>query len=387
MRSEIRSVGAWRGTGKGWSRIVGGAWVAFLAVSLLGSSGARRAEAQGSGGAQAGQNRAAPAGYGQVSPRSQGAAPYVTSAQGVASTASSRSPYGQLNYGRPFVSGDVGPSGDVEEAGFLDGDLHNGQWSGLIDRNFRIMRRTSPFPNQFAGGMFNRRPFFPPFGAAPFGFFSPTFGAFSYGGYAFDYGPSIYGGYVPSVYSLYGSWYPPYLPQDRVYIIEREVVPQPAPPAPQPRDQESKAAGDKPTSADDGEYYLSPRSGETLDDALAAIRQAWMNGDYGRLKSRLADKGRVRIFLKGKYKYAVDASDFSQMTQDAMKRIDTISFTLDRVKRLSDDRAFASGEHVYYDPDHVKHEVYVSYGLIKEDGRWRIVEAGSSTEPIASHGD
>jgi len=282
----------------------------------------------------------------------------------------------------------VDESGDVEEVGFRGGDPHNGQWSGLIDRNFRIMGRNSPFPNAFAGGTYNRRPFVHRFGPGGFGFSYPSFGAFDYGGYAFDYGPSIYGygGYVPSVYSLYGSWYPPYLPQDRVYIIERDVIQQPADPETQRQDQD-KAEGDKPASADRGEYYLSPRSGETLDDAVAAIRQAWLNGDYGRLKSRLPDKGRVRIYLKGKYKYAIDATDFSQMTQDAMKRIDTISFTLDRIKSLSDDRAFASGKHVYYDPDRVKHEVYVSYGLTKEDSRWKIVEAGSSTEPIASHGD
>ena len=59
------------------------------------------------------------------------------------------------------------------------------------------------------------------------------------------------------------------------------------------------------------------------------------------LKSRIPGKGRVRIYLKGKYKYSVDAGDFEQMTQDAMKRIDTTAFTLDHVKRLSDDRAFA----------------------------------------------
>jgi IMP cyclohydrolase len=95
----------------------------------------------------------------------------------------------------------------------------------------------------------------------------------------------------------------------------------------------------------------------------------------------------VRIYLKGKYKYSVDAGDFAQMTRDAMARIDTISFTLDHVTRQGDDRAFASGKHVYNDPDHVKHEVYVSYSLVKEDGHWKIVGAGSSTEPITEQAD
>jgi hypothetical protein len=354
---------------------------------LLGFGGAGRVRAQVSGSVPSGQNRPTTASTGNpVNPQTRGGSLNVYSGRSVGSAASGRSPYGQMNYGRNPLDGEADDPATLEAVGFVDGGFRSSQWSGLIEQNFRMMRRTSPFPNQFAGGMFNRRPFFRRFGAAPFGFFSPTFGGFSYGGYAFDYGSPFYGGYVPSVYSLYGSWYPPYLPQERVYIILPDAVKERAAPDTQQEDRGDQSLSGKQPRTDDGEYYLSPRSGETLDDAIAEIRHAWMNGDYTRLKSRLPEKGRVRIYLKGKYKYSVDAPDFAQMTQDAMKRIDTTSFALDRVKRLSDDRAFASGEHIYYDPDHVKHEVYVSYGLAKEDGRWKITEAGSSMEPVASHG-
>ena len=64
-----------------------------------------------------------------------------------------------------------------------------------------------------------------------------------------------------------------------------------------------------------------------------------------------------------------------------------MSFALDRVQRQGDDRVFASGKHVYYDPDHQKQDVYVSYELVEEDGRWKITKAGSSTEPITAHAD
>jgi hypothetical protein len=386
LRIGVRQ--AWRGGNSGQPPSTGGAGIALLAALLLGLAGARPVAAQApypSSGQGAPNGAAAPATGGRTNARPQitGSHPSFTPRPG--SAASWRTPYGQMNFGRDPVSGDGGDPREVQDVGFVDGRLHNGQWSGLIDQNFRIMRGTSPFPNRFAGGIYNRGRFVRRFGPGGFGFFSPSFGEFSYGGYAFDYGAPLYGGYVPSVYSLYGSWYPPYLPQDRVIIIERDPVKDRAEPDTEPADRADESAKDKHSSAGDGEYYLAPRSGETLDDAIAEIRHAWMNGDYARLKSRLPEKGRVRIYLKGKYKYAVDASDFAQMTQDAMKRIDTTSFTLDRVKRLGDDRAFASGEHIYYDPDHVKHEVYVSYGLSREDGRWKIAEAGSSTEPIASH--
>ncbi len=158
--------------------------------------------------------------------------------------------------------------------------------------------------------------------------------------------------------------------------------------APEPRrDREPREGRLEPSSEEEGEYYLAPKSGETLDAAVTEIRRAWMNGDFARLKARMRQNGKVRVYLKGNYRYSVEAADFGQMTRDAMSRIDTISFTLGPAKQRGEDRAFVSGKHVYYDPERQKHEVYVSYGLVREDGRWRIAEAGSSTAAISTHTD
>jgi hypothetical protein len=256
-------------------------------------------------------------------------------------------------------------------------------WSGLIEQNFAFMRATSPFPNQFAGGMFNRRPFFRHFGPAGFNAFVPSFGDFSFGGYGYGYSPSFYAGYGPAL----GSYSTPqYLPQPPVIIIEREVVREPGDREPRQPEQIEKGEPAQPSAAEEG-YYLAPKAGETPEDAVAEIRRAWMSGDYARLKSRLPETGKMRIYLEGKYRYSVDAAEFAQMTREAMARIDTISFTLDRVARQGEGRAFVSGKHSYYDPARRKHAVYVSYGLVREKGRWNIAEAGSSREPVTSHAD
>jgi hypothetical protein len=311
----------------------------------------------------------------------------------------SRSPYGRPNYGRP-------PGAPYDNGGNFGYDgVHSHLWSGSIDRNYAQMRRTSPFPDRFAGGAYNPRPIILNYYSYPT-YTYPGYGDFCYSGYSFGIGFSSGGylGYVPSVYSYYGSWYPQYLPTERVYIIERERI----------RDRDDDDRGEPRTrsrrDADarseavegrEGEYYLNPSprtskpdataaepvAGESIHDAAAAIKAAWMNGDSARLLSRLSKKGKVRIYLKGNYKYSVDATDFGQMSRDAMSRIDTVSFTLDRIQRKGDDQAFVSGKHTYTDPDRQKHEVYVSYGLVKEQGRWMIAEAGSGAEPITKHAD
>lgn len=369
------------------SDVARGALVVSGALLVLGLCGPHRAQAQLSGSVQIGQSRSTTTyNNGQIDSRTQAGSLNLGFGQPLARAGDRGSPYGRLNYGRRAVPGDGVPGGFTDVGNFGAG-FQDPLWTGLIDRSFQIMRRTSPFPNQFAGGIYNPRPFHHSFRPGRFGYSYPLFGDFAYGGYAFGYGPAIYGGYVPSVYSLYGSWYPPYIPTDHVYIIERYVVSDRRALEDSPPDREEKADSSRAPATEEGDYYLAPRSGETLDDVVADIRHGWMNGDFARLKTRLPEKGRVRIYLKGKYKYSVDAPDFGQMTQDAMRRIDTTSFTIDRVKRLAEDRAFVSGKHVYYDPEHEKHEVYVSYGLVKEDGRWKIAEAGSATEPIAAHSD
>lgn len=403
-------------------------------ILLLAGSLPQGAQAQLSGSISVGRSQTTSTYQdGQIETRSQGGALNVAFGRGIGIrrgpgvpvtgvppivSARPRDPYGLPNYGRGRFFDGFGSG--VDDGGFVDGGLvsgvatvspHSHLSSGLIEENFRIMRRTSPFPNQFAAGIYNPRFRFrssvPAFGGAYF----PPYDGFFYGGYGVGYGPGIYPGYVPSVYSYYGDFYPQFLPRERVYIIEREVVRDRdnRDAAPREREESDGASGSarkearaapQPPSGE-GEYYLSPAprprrsgvevgapgTGETLDDAAAQIRQAWMNGDYLRFKALLRETGKVRIYLKGRYRYSVDAADFGQMTHDAMARIDTVSFTLDTVRHGSDDRAFVSGKHVYYDPERNKHEVYVSYGLVKQEGRWRIIEGGSGTEPISSHTD
>jgi hypothetical protein len=366
----------------------------------------QRAEAQFSGSIRVGQSRTTTT-YenGRVESHSQGGSVNVSFGHGAHSgratahrggrmvlTSGGRSPYGRLNYGRGPAYNYGSPN-----APFGYNGPHSTTWSGLIDQNFAQMRRTSPHPWNFAGGAYNPRRVYSSYGAYyPPTYYYPSYGDFYFGGYAFAAGPGFYAGFVPSVYSYYGTWYPPYIPTERVYIIERERVRDRDTYDSEPAPRTERAA---PSEEPDGGYYLSPTpredrvedsapaANESLDEAVASIRSAWMNGDTERLMTRIVKKGKVRIYLKGKYKYSVDAADFGQMSRDAMSRIDTVSFALTHVQKRGDDRAFVSGKHVYYDPERQKHEVYVSYGLVKEQGRWKIAEAGSSTEPITTHTD
>jgi len=260
-----------------------------------------------------------------------------------------------------------------------------------ILHNYLQMRATSPRPNEFMGGQFNpqylstraQNNYIPPYGYVdPYPYADYGYGGYAYGGYA--YNPVGGAPLQPSIYPGYGSWYPQSPPQNPV-VVQREVIyvkPEARAEDPGARAETRPRAGTEPAA---GDYYLVRPREESLNDAIEDIRHAWLNGDYSRFRARIREDGKVRIYLKSKYQYSVDSQDFGQMTRDAMARIDTTGFEIDHVQKNGESHAFVSGKHSYVDPDKNKREVYVSYGLVRESGHWRITEAGSSATAIAKH--
>lgn len=271
--------------------------------------------------------------------------------------------------------------------------------SGTLERNFAIMRNTSPNPDLFMGGQLNPRPSSVKFGFGGFlGDFFYLDASFAYHRYGYGYYPPygysiIYPPLVPPLLYPWGYAAYPATTRERVVIIQREPPARAEPYGPRtpPRTEPSdRPAPRAEPSRGDAEYYLSPRegrAGEGLADALLEIRRAWLNGDFERFRARIRDGGKVRIYPGGAYRYSVSAADFAQMTRDAMSRLDTLSFELDAPRSLGEDRVFVSGKHVYRDADGEKREVHISYVLAREEGRWYIVEAGSGSAPISRHSE
>ena len=254
--------------------------------------------------------------------------------------------------------------------------------SGLLERDFEQMRRTSPNPNAFMGGRWN------PGHVTVYpstSYFTPGFG-YGYGGY-YPYGGYYGGVLLPSPYgagSLYGSGYSPYgytglgggyggVNNYNYNVALPAISITPAPTTPS-----DTATPTKPKTGDD--YYLrGTRSAESLSDALDDIRKAWLNGDLGRLQARVPTDGKVRIFASGEYRYTLDGGEFTSMLKDAMKRIDTVSFDLDRPTSTDRNRARVTGRHTYVNSSGTRETVPVSYVLELVNGRWVITEAGSGT--------
>ena len=189
------------------------------------------------------------------------------------------------------------------------------------------------------------------------------YGAFpSYGYYVYQYTP----GYsYPPVYYYYGSW--PYIRGDRVVYVERPTV----------RYVEVPIA----VNYDNHDYYLSAPSGGFVGRALSDIRQAWNTEDIGLIERHVSAEDKIAVYLKGEYSYSVGARDYLDMTRDAMRQVETVSFEFTRVNKRASDEAAAYGRHEYVNEEGDKKVVYVTYTLHKHGTNWIITEVGSSPEP------
>jgi hypothetical protein len=255
--------------------------------------------------------------------------------------------------------------------------------TGLLERDFMYMRATSPSPNNFLYGRWNPR--YETY-TSPLPYPGGHYG----GGY---YGGGYYGGYYPGYYgNVYGGGYfygTPYgsTVQREVIILRDGGYSQPQAPAqPQPQPPATQPAAPRQPGDD---FYLRgserPAEGDSVSAALDDLRKAWLNGDFERFQSRLSTTAKIRIFPKGQFRYAVDGKEFAAMIQDAMTRIDTLALEFDRPRSDDKGRALVTGKHTFVDSDKSKQTTYISYVLEKVAGRWKIVEAGSSTTPITGH--
>ncbi len=136
------------------------------------------------------------------------------------------------------------------------------------------------------------------------------------------------------------------------------------------------------------DYYLN-RSHYDLDErdrdlrqATDALREAFRYNSIEPLVE-ITDPGvRIAIFRKGNYEYSVEPNDFLDMTRDAMRATDTISFALYRFKRRAAGVYVISGKHIYRNREGERRTVYVSYVVERLNSRWVLTQVGTAPDRI-----
>lgn len=137
----------------------------------------------------------------------------------------------------------------------------------------------------------------------------------------------------------------------------------------------------------DTPYYLERQDNLHSRDPnaalLADLRSMWMLRDIRFLERYVRPNSYIAVYLEGKYAYSISAEDYLEMTRDALRVVKTESIRFTQVKRRGDNQLVVQGEHRYIDDvTGQTKQVSIFYTFERVEGRWYLIEVGSSVRPI-----
>jgi hypothetical protein len=128
----------------------------------------------------------------------------------------------------------------------------------------------------------------------------------------------------------------------------------------------------------------APTKDAALDGTLADIATAWTGGNVQKLAAHIQSDSKIAVYLRGRYQYSLDSSDYLDMTRDALRNTKTVSFTLDNVERKQDGLYTVTGKHVYKDERGRDITVNVTYVLKKDGDQYYITQVGTAPQTLSN---
>ena len=130
-------------------------------------------------------------------------------------------------------------------------------------------------------------------------------------------------------------------------------------------------------------YYLERRPPDSQQQLLSDIRAAWLLRDPSYITRYIRPESYIAIYLDGQYAYSLPAQDYIAITRDAIRAVRTEQIRFYRVAKRGETQLVVRGEHQYIDDaTGVRRLVYIQYTFEQVDGRWYLIEAGSSANRL-----
>ncbi|MCS7273362.1 MAG: hypothetical protein NZ550_04345 [Fimbriimonadales bacterium] len=130
-------------------------------------------------------------------------------------------------------------------------------------------------------------------------------------------------------------------------------------------------------------YYLERRQPDEQQRLLSDLRAAWLLRDPSFVERYIRPNSYIAIYLDGQYAYSLPAQDFIELTRDAIRAVKTEQIRFTRISKRGETQLVVRGEHHYIDEaTGIRRLVYIHYTFERVDGRWYLIEAGSSANRL-----
>lgn len=124
--------------------------------------------------------------------------------------------------------------------------------------------------------------------------------------------------------------------------------------------------------------YGYDRNYSQVDRALSDLQDAFKYSDAKLLDRLIPRYGDVEIFIDGDYAYSLNANDYYDITADLIYSVNTTSFQISEVKRISGGGYVVLARHDYVDSWNSRQSNWLTFTLREERGSYVITQAGTS---------
>lgn len=124
------------------------------------------------------------------------------------------------------------------------------------------------------------------------------------------------------------------------------------------------------------------RKDRDLTIAADDIARAWQDKDIQLLAKHTRRDVRIAVYLRGKYQYSLDTTDYLDMTRDAFRSGKTLTFKLDKTERKQKDIYLLTGRHTFRNKDGEDRTIFLSYVVEKMDNDYIITQVGTAPEVL-----
>jgi hypothetical protein len=119
-----------------------------------------------------------------------------------------------------------------------------------------------------------------------------------------------------------------------------------------------------------------------LNNALDELTEAYQSGNIDGLVA-LVDPGvSVAVYERGAYQYTMPSNDFLDLTRDALRSLQTVSFNLEFLHQRATNIFSVGGQHIYRSANGQVRTVYVNFVLQDFGGHWTITQVETSPDVV-----
>jgi hypothetical protein len=115
-----------------------------------------------------------------------------------------------------------------------------------------------------------------------------------------------------------------------------------------------------------------------LENAIDELTEAFQGGNIDGLVTLVDPNSMIAVYVGGHYQYSLSASDYIDLSRDAIQSMHTVQFNLSYLHQRASGVFSVAGRQTYQDPQGQVQTTWVSFVLQDISGQWTLTQVGTA---------